>query len=278
MKESKHESRDVLIKSNKEKIMNKIYWLLFIGFILFSIVIVILNRNNKIICPCTLGIYFMLFLTDFVLFYILTRKDIGKNIFNFIFRGLSFILVSEIFFYPIIYWVTKNHYISYSILLAIFVLAWIYIINISDYKVVKFANSIVAVGLAVLLKINSMIWKFIAIQKGHEAVQVSSKNITVSYEFILDVFLSPLFIITVLAGLFFEYKHYHLKKDKNAQEKEIKVENVKSREFKSIVEVEKTASSLEIKSYSEVGSVNINIKCKKDGTTTEDTVNITFTN
>ena len=291
MKENTHESRDLFIKSNsKEKIMNKIYWLLFIGFILFSIILVIFNRNNTTICPCVLGIYIMMFLADFVLFYILTIKDIGKNIFNFIFRGLAFILILEIFFYPILYWATKNHYISYFTLLAIFIFVWIYIINISDYKVVKFANSIVAVGLAVLLKINSVIWKFIAIQKGHEAVQVPFKNITVSYEFILDLFLSPLFIITVVGGLFSEYKLYHLKKVKNGQEKEVEVEKVESPEVKSIAEVEKTASSIEIRSYSETasnieiksysktGSVNINIKHKKDGTTTEEIINITFMN
>lgn len=283
MKENTHESRELFIKSNnKEKIMNKIYWLLFIGFILFSIILIIFNRNNTIICPCLLGIYFMIFLADFVLFYILTIKDIGKNIFNFIFRGLAFILILEIFFYPILYWVTKNHYISYLTLLTVFIFVWIYIINISEYKVIKFANSIVAVGLAVLLKFNSLIWKFVAIQKGHEAVQVPFKNITVSYEFILDLFLSPLFIITVLGGLFSEYKLYHLNKVKNGNEKEVEFEYIENAEVKSIEKVKKTASSIEIrscseiKSYSETGSVNINIKQKKDGITIEETINVTF--
>lgn len=218
---TKQESKKIIREDEKkqcfcDKVFSLFYWVLFIAIFLFSINLLVCKINNIEIGSVKIKLLLAVLLIYFSLFFLLTRKDYGKNVFNFILRSSSVILLLTLATLFINISLIMNNIFFYCFLLLLFTFLWIIINKSSDFKIVKFGNSIIAVVLAMFLYINGFIWTILRMKGIFQKLDFVIKSVQMTYEQLVIIILFPLFFMTSICGLYFSYRSFTLEqKEKN---------------------------------------------------------------
>ena len=204
-------------KCSWNKIFNLIFWGLFIVVFLFSIHLLECKIHDVEISSTKNRFLIALLFIYFSLFLLLTKKDYGKNIFDFILRFSSIILLLTIATLFTNIYLIMNKTFLYCILLLLFTTIWIAINKSSDFKIVKFGNSIVAVVLAIFLYINGFIWTILKVKGTCQTTDFIIKGVEMSYEQVVNIILFPLFFMTAICGLYFSYRSFRLEQQEKTK-------------------------------------------------------------
>lgn len=196
------------------KFLYTAFWTLAFCLCIFYLYFRICNANDIKIGSHEIIFFLTLLLINLILFLFLTIKDTGNVITILIIRFSSImLLLTMALFFQMLYFIVDLTFI-YFILLIIFTLLWIALNNSKDIRAVKFANSFIAVFLAIALHVNTYIWTIMKIKSNITTLGVPINGVELQYEQIVNIIVCPILIMTAVCGLYYTCKSSRLKDNK----------------------------------------------------------------
>ena len=227
MRKNKHKSRD-LHKIAKDKLTEKVkkqnftekflsiaFWLLLSIVIFISSYFLLCSRKNIEIKSSEIGFLMTLFFIFVSIFIVLTIKGSGKSIYDRILRVSSIVLLIMTCSFFLVFYIIINMPYLYVIFLLASIVIWIFINDSGDSKVVKSANSVVAVILAVVSYVNGFIWDILKVKGKFQTIGFQIEGVEITFELIFKIIMFPLFCMTAFCSLYSTYKSFSLEDNKN---------------------------------------------------------------
>lgn len=202
-------------QSFTEKFLSVAFWLLLSLLACISLYFHFSSRKNIEPKSSEIGFFVTLILLFLIVFFLITIKGSGKTIYDLILRVSSIILLIMAFsIFPVFYIIINLPYL-YIIFLLVSTVIWTYVNNLGDSKVVKSANSVVAVILAIASYVNGFIWDILKIKDKFQTIGFQIEGVEITYELIFKIIIFPLFCMTAICSLYSTYKSFRLEDNKN---------------------------------------------------------------
>lgn len=201
--------REAIIKNHdKLKVFKKVYSFSLVAFVLYGFFIMRLDFNIDI----KNSIFLVICVINLISTFIFNLKYMCTSISGFLKLSLltTIILGSIIYFMFFNYIV--NEYLSYAMIVLLFTLIWSFLSTLSEAKVGKLANSIVAVVVGILLQANSFIWSILELTRVDINFKIPPNELNLtSYkvmELLINTMLFPFFVMAAVGALVCACKEY----------------------------------------------------------------------
>lgn len=209
--ELQSEIRNKIISDDKKIILaNRVYFISSGFFILYSLFLVNLQFNEFI----KNVLFLIISLTNLFSGFLSKMKEMCTSISGFLKTALIATFIIGIFSYIGLSKYVKDSYWLYAIIIIIFTLIWSFLSTLSDPKIGKISNAIIAVVIGIAIQANSFIWSVFeldGINRGYEqpyiGLQFSEYELM---EISINALLFPFFVMVTVGALACAYKEYWL--------------------------------------------------------------------
>lgn len=211
--------KKILKNQDKLKVFKKVYFFSLLAFLLYGIFIMRLDFNIYIKNSIFLAICAINLISNFIS----NLKDMCTSISGF----LKLSIFTTIILGSIIYFMFANYivdeYLAYGMIVLIFTIIWSFLSTLSEAKVGKFANTIVAVVVGILLQTNSFIWSILELTRTDINFEMPPNELNLtSYkimELSINTVLFPFFVMAAVGALACAYKEYWKEKKEELEKR-----------------------------------------------------------